>query len=67
MAATNDGLIRVVDVQVQPAAAEDLGKNITGGGHTLTGSTSDTHTEGLPHGRLSKLARGLRRDEPWKY
>ena len=54
MAAANDGLIGVVNVQMQPAAAEDLRKNVAGRSYTLTGGSSDTHTEGLPHRRLPK-------------
>ena len=56
MAAANDGLIGVVRVQMQPAAAENLRKNIAGRGHTLTGGASDTHSEGLPHTHLPKPA-----------
>src|ERR1700677_5157114 len=54
MAAANDGLIGVVDVEMEAAAAEDLRKNIAGSGHTLTSGASDTYTEGLPHRRLHK-------------
>jgi hypothetical protein len=42
-------LIGVVDVQVQPATAEDFCENITRGGDTLTGGATDTNSEGLPH------------------
>ena len=43
MAAANDGLIGVIGVEMQPAAAEDLRKNIAGRGHTLTGRAANTY------------------------
>jgi hypothetical protein len=52
MAAANDGLIGVVGVEVQPATAEDLRKDVAGSGDALTGGASDTDAEGLSHKTL---------------
>jgi hypothetical protein len=42
---------------VKAATAEDLGEDVSGSGHALTGGSSDTDTEGLSHGSLPELAR----------
>ena len=42
VAAADDGLVGVVGVEVQAAAAEDLGEDVAGSGDTLTGGASDT-------------------------
>ncbi len=55
MAAANNGLVGVVDVQVQPTAAEDFRENVTRGGNALTGGAPNTNSEGLPHRFISRL------------
>jgi hypothetical protein len=55
MAAANDGLVGVVDVQVQPTPAEDFRENVTRGGNALTGGAADTDSEGLLHRFISRL------------
>jgi hypothetical protein len=55
VAATDNRLIGIVGVQVQPTATEDLGENVARRGHTLTGGASNTDSEGLPHGVISQL------------
>ena len=55
MAAANDGLVGVVDVQVQPTTAEDFRENVTRGGYALTGGAPYTNSEGLPHRFISRL------------
>ena len=55
MAAANDGLVGVVDVEVQPTAAEDFCEDITRGGYALTSGAPDTDSEGLPHRFISRL------------
>ena len=58
VAATNDGLIGVVGVQMQTAAAENLREDVAGGGDTLTGGASDTNGKGLLHKvRLQAMSR----------
>src|SRR5579859_861204 len=49
VAAANNGLIGVVGVQMQSAAAEDLGEDVTGCGNTLAGGAANTDGEGFPH------------------
>ncbi len=49
VAAADDGLVGVVDVQVQPTAAEDFRENVARGGNALTGGAPYTNSEGLPH------------------
>jgi hypothetical protein len=49
VAASNDGLIGVIGVQMKATAAEDFCEDITGGGDALAGCTSDTNRERLPH------------------
>ncbi len=56
VAAADDGLIRVVCVQMESTAREDLGKDVARRGHALTRGASDTDAEGLPHERLSPPA-----------
>ncbi len=63
MAAANDGLVGVVDVQVQPTTAEDFGENVTRGSNALTGRAPYTNSEGLPHRFFSRL-RGSLPDKP---
>ncbi len=55
MAAANDGLIRVVGVQMQPAPAEDQCEDVAWRGNTLTGRAANTNGEGLTHIVLSLL------------
>ena len=45
VAAANDGLVRVVGAEMQPAPDNDAGENIAGGGNTLAGLAADTHRE----------------------
>jgi hypothetical protein len=52
--ATDDGLVGVVHVEVQAAAAENLGENVTWGGNALTGRAPYTNGEGLPHAAFSR-------------
>ena len=59
VAAADDGLIGVVGVEVEAAAAEDPGEDVSGSGDALTGGSSDTDAEGLCHGRLSDLRAGF--------
>jgi len=56
VAATDDGLVGVVDVQVQAATAEDFGENVAWRGNALTGRASYTNSEGLPHRFISQKA-----------
>ena len=49
VAAANDGLVRVVGVQVEAAAAEDLCQDVAWGGDTLAGGAADADGEGLTH------------------
>ena len=55
MAAANDGLIGVVDVQVQSTAAENLREDVAGGSNALTSGAANTDSEGLPHRFISRL------------
>jgi hypothetical protein len=48
-------LVGVVNVQVQPAAAEDFRENITWGRYALTGRATYTNSEGFPHRFISRL------------
>jgi len=57
VAAADDGLIGVVGVEMEAAAAEDLGEDVSGSGDALTGGASDTYAEGLSHGSLPELVR----------
>ena len=67
VAAADDGLVGVVGVEVQAAAAEDLGEDVSGSGDALTGGASDTNTEGLSHGSLSTGADFSRDSAAEKY
>src|ERR1700677_4990938 len=49
VAAANDGLVGVVDVQMESATAEDFRENITWGGNALSGGAPYSYSEGLPH------------------
>jgi hypothetical protein len=59
MAAANDGLVGVVDVQMQPTAAEDFCEDITRGSYALTSGAPDSYGEGLPHRFISRLTGAL--------
>ena len=52
--AADDGLVRVVHIEVQAAAAEYLCEDVTWGGNALTGRASNTNSEGLPHAFFSR-------------
>jgi hypothetical protein len=52
VAAADDGLVGVVGVEMEAAATEDLGEDVSGSGDALTSGASDTDTEGLSHGSL---------------
>ncbi len=52
VAAADDGLVGVVGVEMEAAAAEYLGEDVSGSGDALTGGASDTDAEGLSHGSL---------------
>ncbi len=62
MPTANDRLIRVIRIQMQPATAEYLRKNITRRRHTLPRRAPDPDTERLPHGHLRNT--GPRRSAP---
>jgi hypothetical protein len=57
MATSNDRLIGVVSIQVQPSAAKDLCEDIARRSDALTGGASDADGKGLPHKYL--LIRGI--------
>ena len=58
VAAADDGLIRVVGVEVQAATAENLGEDVAGGGDTLAGSAADADGKRVTHIR-SRRRTGL--------
>ena len=43
VAATDDGLVSVVGIEVEAAADKDAGENVARGCDALTGLTADTH------------------------
>ena len=55
VATANDGLIGVVGIEVQAAAAENLGEDVARCSDTLTGGAPNADGKCLPHSAISRL------------